>query len=203
MTEHTTKLDAVGTNGCKVTTETLHAQPAAPPAPTMYECHKHGAVAGDHCPQCRVVAYVDVSNAPDTRHTEAQEPNRFIPDMAHCARCKKADNLHSPDGICPPQEPKANEWMRRAAEEAVVKIEGYDKAITAFPETGRELVIRLLCEIIATHAPDVTALVESAEQAANKIELYHQTRTGFADDLDDVKAIRTAIAAVKEKANGR
>ena len=222
MTEHTTKLDAVGTNGCKVTTETLHAQPAAPPAPTMYECHKHGVVVGDHCPQCRVVAYVDVSNAPDTRHAEAQEPNRFIPDMAHCARCKKADNLHSPDGICPPQEPKAQEWIRRAAEEAVVKIEGYDKAITAFPETGRELVIRLLCEIIAAHAPDVTALsrveqvrdewcdeytklrdsvtalVESAERAANKIELYHQTRTGFADDLDDVKAIRTAIAAVKK-----
>ena len=50
--------------------------------------------------------------APATRPTEAQEPNRFIPDRAHCARCKKADNLHSPDGICPPQEPKAQEaWM--------------------------------------------------------------------------------------------
>ena len=119
MTEHTTKLDAVGTNGCKVTTETLHAQPAAPPAPTMYECHKHGAVAGDHCPQCRVVAYVDVSNAPDTRPAEAQEPLGLTPgcgkdghvghepthagDTGYCATCEKEA-----------QEPKAQEYEATA-----------------------------------------------------------------------------------------
>ena len=130
-----------------------------------------------------------------TAPTAAQEPNRFIPDMAHCARCKKADNLHSPDGICPPQEPKANEWMRRAMEQFIYH--------TEHEPMSSEDALEIGVQVIAAHAPDVTALVESAEQAANKIELYHQTRTGFADDLDDVKAIRTAIAAVKEKANGR
>ena len=81
----------------------------------------------------------------------------------HCEKCKiEREQMNkmipATDTRHAEAEPKAKEWMRRAAEEAVVKIEGYDKAITAFPETGRELVIRLLCEIIATHAPDVTAL---------------------------------------------
>ena len=81
MTEHTTKLDAVGTNGCKVTTETLHAQPAAPPATTQYkfvnqtlypckaqpEC-LHDEYQYQTCYSCNPVV------APDTRHAEAEEP---------------------------------------------------------------------------------------------------------------------------------
>ena len=116
MTEHSTKLDAVGTNGCKVTTETLHAQPAAPPAPTMYECHKHGVVAGDHCPQCRVVAYVDVSNAPDTRPAKyfaaeleaenkrlREENERLqgqIDDVADALGCKEKTSHRHSHGRC-------------------------------------------------------------------------------------------------------
>ena len=165
MTEHTTKLDAVGTNDCKVTTETLHAQPAAPPAPTMYECHKHGAVAGDHCPQCRVVAYVDVSNAPDTRPAEAQEP-------------------------------KANEWMRRAMEQFIYH--------TEHEPMSSEDALEIGVQVIAAHAPDVTALGEAAEKALDTPcdceqpdgEGVHTVSCAHSTARD---ALYTAIAAVKKE----
>ena len=139
-----------------------------------------------------------------------------------CAYCEEAQPAAPPTPDTRPaeaQEPKANEWMRRAMEQFIYH--------TEHEPMSSEDALEIGVQVIAAHAPDVTALsrveqvrdewcdeytklrdsvtalVESAEQAANKIELYHQTRTGFADDLDDVKAIRTAIAAVKEKANGR
>ena len=207
-----------------------NAQPAAPPATTMYECHKHGAVAGDHCPQCRVVAYVDVSNAPDTRHAEAQEPNRFIPDMAHCARCKKADNLHSPDGICPPQEPHKEMVY---GEVAIGWRPGFVTAGPFIhpnacwtPEQAEQLSDLLRqCAELARGAQEpkaqeteydkaVTALVEAAEKMESKIAeiensasyksvwqlaYLHGHRYAGPNYALEVRALRTAIAAVKEK----
>ena len=237
MTEHTTKLDAVGTNDCKVTTETLHAQPAAPPTTTQYkfvnqtlypckaqpEC-LHDEYQYQTCSACNPVV------APDTRHAEAQEPNRFIPDMAHCARCKKADNLHSPDGICPPQEPHKEMVY---GEVAIGWRPGFVTAGPFIhpnacwtPEQAEQLSDLLRqCAELARGAQEpkaqeteydkaVTALVEAAEKMESKIAeiensasyksvwqlaYLHGHRYAGPNYALEVRALRTAIAAVKEK----
>ena len=135
-----------------------------------------------------------------TAPTAAQEPNRFIPDMAHCARCKKADNLHSPDGVCPPQKPRARderEWMRQAAQKIVFATDKVSESIGG-PRFLFQEYIKEVLGIIAAHAPDVTALVESAEKLVD-----YESAAGLRCTARQEEAVRTAIAAVKEKANGR
>ena len=121
--------------------------------------------------------------------------------MLFRSRCGKADNLHSPDGVCPPQEPKAQGWMRRVVSEWFGTVRDYN---------SRE---KQLLTLIAANAPDVTALVEAAEKMESKIaeiensEEYksvwqlaylHGHRYAGPNYALEVRALRTAISAVKK-----
>ena len=192
-----------------------NAQPAAPPAPTAIQqsccmiCGK-GVVDGTLACGHVYTGWLDMTPAPqggkcfgkhgpapDTRPAEAQEPNRFIPDMAHCARCKKADNLHSPDGICPPQEPKVAGCSKhhivienclhcrevREAQEPRAQdnptwmddcINVCSRHSVQFTKERDECFV---CTNRASHAPTVTALFEEAENI-KKISYYLEEHCG-------------------------
>ena len=193
-----------------------------------------------NCHDCTQVRYksslagqVDaaMNNAqPAAPPAEAQSPNRFIPDMAHCARCKKADNLHSPDGICPPQEPKAQEaWMtvtnihiRKSEDGTWICFKSKDGQAAfsignMFPDGAvrRHVIAQWAEEQMerAAIAPDVTALVEATEHLRSVIDAAGVENLSRGVELGPtvwyVKMqaaldwIDYAIAAVKEKANGR
>ena len=145
--------------------------------------------------------------------------------------------MHSPDGICPPQEPKvagcskhhiaienclhcrevreaqepkAKEWMRRAAQKIVFATDKVSESIGG-PRFLFQEYIKEVLGIIADHAPDVTALVEAAERVLSvcgpeggELECYCGSVMGDDGELDEKRMcapceLRPAIAAVKKE----